>query len=112
MTRQTLSLREVQSLIATKPLVIVRLEHSERNKSLIIKALRLLHDQPHGQQIFDTLREFLAERAIHYNLTRSQNGARLFLLREMERLSMQSSKDKGLLGSISKIFTGLARTTA
>jgi hypothetical protein len=112
MTRQTLSLREVQSLIATKPLVIVRLEHSEANKSLIIKALKMLRDQPHGQQIFETLREFLSERAVQYNLTRQQNGARLFLLREIEKLSNGESREQGLLGSIGKLFSGLTRTTA
>lgn len=112
MTRQTLSLREVQSLIATKPLVIVRLEHSDQNKSLIIKALKMLRDQPHGQQIFETLREFLAERAVNYHLTRSQNGARLFLLREIEKLSSQNSRDVGILGSIGKMFAGFAKTTA
>lgn len=112
MARNTLSLREVQSLIATKPLVIVRLEHSESNKSLIIKALKLLRDQPHGPQIFDTLREFLAERAVHYNLTRSQNGARMFLLREIEKLSHQPSKDGGVLNSLGKFFGGFTKSTA
>ena len=90
--RGKLNLHEVMYLIVNKPLVIVRLEHSESTKRLITKALNILWRDRKGQVIFSTLQEFLSEVAPNYELDGNQEGVRRFLLREMEKITTQPTK--------------------
>ena len=86
---QKLNLNQVQYLLVHKPLVIVKLQHSEHNKKLISRAIGLIWRDRKGPQIFDTLQVFLQERAPRYDLTPDQMGARSFLLRELEKVRNQ-----------------------
>ena len=81
---QKISLARAQHLLVHKPLVVVRLKHSETDKKVIVKALERLWASPRGAAAFHTLDVFLGDRAPRYDLTPDQMGARAFLLRQME----------------------------
>lgn len=101
-----LNLKQIQYLLANKPLVIVQLEHSEQNKKLILKGLQALYRDPSGQQLFQTLQTFLEDRAPKYNLNASQMGARSFLLKSMERIRKAPPARSSGFGGMMRLLTG------
>jgi len=78
-----MNLKEIQYLIANKPLALANLEHSPHNKKMIRKSLKLLLDTSDGRQTFATLRHFLEKRAPGHELSKKQDGVRNYLLKEM-----------------------------
>ncbi|CAM2063847.1 hypothetical protein SCOR_00690 [Sulfidibacter corallicola] len=107
--KKTLNLNEIKYLIANKPLAIVRLEHSPQTKTLICKAISDLKKDVNSKQTFETLLEFLKDRAPKYNLNRNENGAREFLIREIEKalgLHRTGKPQKTGLMSLFKLVTG------
>ncbi len=83
--RTKLNLKEIQYLITNKPLRVVLLQHSDRNKKLIVKALEAIRSRPNGDVTLRVLQQFLSEVAPKYHLSSGQDGARRFLLREIDR---------------------------
>lgn len=111
MAVRKLSMREIQALIANKPLALVNLEHSAHNKKIVVKALNHLWKDPRGQKTFKVLGEFLKNVAPKYQLDANQDGVRRFLLREMSRISQPapaptgSAKErKGFLAGVAGVF--------
>ena len=105
-SKKSLTLREVQYLIANKPLAIVKLEHSAQNKKLIVKALEGIGRSPKSLETLATVEEFLRERAPKYNLNKNENGAREFLIREIRKhITAPAPKKAGF-------FSGLMRRVA
>ena len=96
--RTKLNLKEIQYLITNKPLRVVLLEHSDRNKKLIIKALELIRARQNGDVTLRVLQKFLSDVAPKYHLSKSQDGARSFLLREIERL--MTTREPSFWGSM------------
>lgn len=106
-SKKSLTLREVQYLIANKPLAIVKLEHSAQNKKLIVKALEGIRKSPNSVETLVTVEEFLRERAPKYNLNKNENGAREFLIREIRKhISAQPTKKAGFLSGLVKMVAG------
>ena len=99
-----LNLNQVQHLLANKPLIIVRLEHSDHNKKVIVRALKSLWRDPKGSDIFKTLRLFLEERAPRYDLTPAQMGARAFLLRQMDHIPRERPKSSSGLAGVFRLM--------
>ena len=89
--KKSINLKQVQYLLVHDPLKIVRLEHSARNKALILKGLEVLSRDPQGAQIFKTLSQFLEYAAPRHDLTPDQEGARKFLLRALEQVRAAGS---------------------
>ena len=113
-SRKTLNLAEIQDLIANKPLRVVRLEHSSRNKKLIVRALREIRQKENGKITLQVLAEFLKNVAPKYELNRNQDGARCFLLRQIESLLEAPPEKKpapGLLDGVFGMF-GVSNKTA
>lgn len=101
---QKLTLRETQFLIVNKPLGLVNLKHSKHNKKIVQTALAQLWRHPSGTATFEILREFLTDVAPKYQLNKSQDGVRCFLLREMENLGRQKERAKSAENRESKTF--------
>lgn len=104
MSHTKLTLREVQYIIANKPLALVNLEHSKHNKKIVQKALTVVHKRPYGAETFKILREFLRDVAPKYELNTRQNGVRHFLLRELDRIEEAANRPRGLFASLASIF--------
>ncbi|CAM2009699.1 hypothetical protein [Acanthopleuribacter pedis] len=106
-SKKTLTLREVQYLIANKPLAIVKLEHSPQNKKLIVKALAGIGTSPNSLETLATVEEFLRERAPKYNLNKNENGAREFLIREIRKhITAEPAKKTGFFSGLVKMVAG------
>lgn len=110
MARTTLNVYEIQYLIAHKPLVIVKLQHSKENKALVIKALTNLSKTRKGEAIFETLKAFLTDVAPKYQLDANQDGARRFLLREIERISTKPNRRSRWQNLLAAAFFGSANS--
>jgi hypothetical protein len=95
MEKKALNVNEIAYLLAHKPLVIVRLQHSETNKRLIGRALRQVWQSPGGPETVRVLREFLDRVTPKYNLNSDQRGVRDFLLREIEGLNKSNRQKSG-----------------
>lgn len=81
-----INLKEVQYLIAHKPLALANLEHTSHNKKMIRKSLKILLDSTEGRKTFAVLRNFLQKRAVNHELSKRQDGVRTYLLKEMEQV--------------------------
>ena len=101
MSNKVLNLHQVRYLLVHKPLSIVKLEHSTRNKELIVTALKSLRRHPQSEEMLKVLRQFLEDVAPRYNLTPNQDGARKFLLRELDKMPEQP---QGLVSSLMAMF--------
>jgi hypothetical protein len=90
------------------------MEHSSSNKKLIVRALREIRLKDNGKITLLVLKEFLKNVAPKYTLNRNQDGARCFLLREIEKLMASAPEKKpapGLLGGVFGVF-GVRNKTA
>ena len=100
---KALNLRERSYLIVNKPLSIVRLEHSERNKTLICDSLKRLMKTKSGPEMLANLKVFLSDVLPKYNLSHNEMGARAFLLREVEKHLEASSQGGFFRGLASRL---------
>lgn len=82
----TLNQNEIQYLLLNDPFKIVKLEHSSKNKKILLKAIRTIHESPDGPKALRVLTEFLSERASKLKLSQEQEGARRFLLKAISEL--------------------------
>ncbi len=105
-SKKSLTLHEIQYLIANKPLAIVKLEHSPQTKRLIVKALEGIRKSPHSLDTLQTVEEFLRDRAPKYNLNSNENGAREFLIREIRKHTVVPDKKPGFLSVLMKRVAG------